>query len=196
MGDSGKFARKDLYSKKGGSKKASKDVSKAKTQSTDEIQKSSSDPAVEYFSDPDKLTRGMWSGGRVGYARGGTVEPIHAGPLHSTVAGRTDHLPISVTAGSYVLPADIVSALGEGNTNAGMEVVQELFPAQPQKLRYASGGKVPIAAAGGEFVLTPEQVAMIGGGDIDAGHEILDDWVRQTRAHTINTLQSLPGPAR
>lgn len=144
---------------------------------------------------------------RAKYASGGEVlpsmrdissrdEPIHVGPLHSTVAGRTDHLPISVMAGSYVLPADIISALGEGNTNAGMQIVESLFPAQPQKLEYARGGKVPIAAAGGEFVLTPEQVAAIGGGDLEAGQEILDHWVTQTRAHTIDTLSKLPGPAK
>lgn len=131
------------------------------------------------------------------FASGGRVdEPVHAGPLHSTVAGRTDHLPISVMAGSYVVPADIISALGEGNTNAGMQIVESLFPAQPQKLEYARGGKVPIAAAGGEFVLTPEQVAAIGGGDLEAGQEILDHWVTQTRAHTIDTLSKLPGPAK
>lgn len=123
-------------------------------------------------------------------------EPIHAGPLHSTVAGRTDHLPISVTAGSYVLPADIVSSLGEGNTNAGMQIVEQMFPRLPGALKFAAGGKVPIAAAGGEYVLTPEQVAAVGGGDLDMGHSILDDWVRQTRAQTIRTLSSLPGPAR
>jgi hypothetical protein len=139
----------------------------------------------------------MWTGGRVGYATGGAVhEPIHAGPLNSTVAGRTDSHPISVMAGSYVLPADIISALGEGNTNAGMLVIDQMFPKETQQLKYARGGKVPIAAAGGEFVLTPEQVAAVGGGDIDVGHQILDDWVRKTRAHTVQTLQSLPGPAK
>src|ERR1700689_1058466 len=34
----------------------------------------------------------------------------HTGPIHSSVAGRTDHLPIHVPSGSYVLPADIISA--------------------------------------------------------------------------------------
>lgn len=135
---------------------------------------------------------------RKAYATGGAVrdEPIHVGPLNSTVAGRTDSHPISVMAGSYVLPADIISALGEGNTNAGMLVIEQMFPKETQQLKYARGGKVPIAAAGGEFVLTPEQVAAVGGGDIDVGHQILDDWVRKTRAQTIQTLSALPGPAK
>ena len=38
----------------------------------------------------------------------------HVGPIHSSVAGRTDHLPMHVPSGSYVIPADIISAMGEG----------------------------------------------------------------------------------
>lgn len=169
------------------SEKGQKSKKENPPSATPEQQNAASDELKRFLTPPQ--VRKFASGGRVD-------DQVHAGPLHSTVAGRTDHLPISVVAGSYVLPADIISALGEGNTNSGMQVVQSMFPTQPRKLEYARGGKVPIAAAGGEYVLTPEQVAAVGGGDIEAGHEILDDWVRQTRAHTINTLSSLPGPAR
>ena len=51
----------------------------------------------------------------------------HAGPIHSPVAGRTDHLPMNVKSGSYVIPADIISAMGEGNTMAGFEVAKSIF---------------------------------------------------------------------
>lgn len=197
MGDSGRFAKKDLYSRKPAPAKESKRAKAQKAAPAVKEKTPDSDTAEDYLNDPSKLTKGMWTGGRVGYASGGAVhEPIHAGPLNSTVAGRTDHHPISVMAGSYVLPADIISALGEGNTAAGMLVIDQMFPKETQQLKYARGGKVPIAAAGGEFVLTPEQVAAVGGGDIDVGHQILDDWVRKTRAQTIQTLQSLPGPAK
>ena len=53
----------------------------------------------------------------------------HTGPIHSSVAGRTDHLPMKVPSGAYVLPADIVSALGEGNTMAGFKVIKSIFNA-------------------------------------------------------------------
>jgi hypothetical protein len=43
-----------------------------------------------------------------------------------------------VREGSYVLPADIVSALGEGNTMAGSKVVDHMFAGQPA--HKASGG--------------------------------------------------------
>lgn len=56
---------------------------------------------------------------------GGRVR-MHTGPIHASVAGRTDHLPMHVPHQSYVLPADIVSAMGEGNTLAGFKVAAQL----------------------------------------------------------------------
>jgi hypothetical protein len=127
------------------------------------------------------------------------VSKTHVGPIHSPVAGRTDHLPMHVPSGSYVIPADIVSALGEGNTMAGFRTVKTMFRNAPSG-GYAEGGPVgdPVAivAAGGEYVLTPDEVAWAGGGDMDAGHKALDEWIKQTRAETISTLKKLPGPRR
>lgn len=136
--------------------------------------------------------------------RSGSRSP-HVGPLLSAVAGRTDHLPIDVTAGSYVLPADVVSGLGQGNTISGMQVIHHMFGGQempygvPMK---AAGGAVdttstvPIAAAGGEFVLSPDQVMRVGGGDLNRGHAILDAFVKHARKLHIKTLSKLPGPAK
>jgi hypothetical protein len=128
-----------------------------------------------------------------------TASKLHVGPIHSPVAGRTDHLPMHVPSGSYVIPADIVSALGEGNTMAGFRTVKTMFSKAPSGT-YAEGGSVgePVAivAAGGEYVLTPDEVAWAGGGNMDTGHRALDQWVKQTRAETISTLKKLPGPRR
>ena len=52
---------------------------------------------------------------------------MHTGPIHSAVAGRTDHLPTHVPSGSYVIPADIVSSMGEGNTMAGFKNIRRMF---------------------------------------------------------------------
>lgn len=54
-------------------------------------------------------------------------EKVHVGPIHSHVAGRTDHLPMNVPSGAYVIPADIISAMGEGNTMAGFKHVKRMF---------------------------------------------------------------------
>lgn len=53
------------------------------------------------------------------------------GLLRSNVPGRTDKLPINVPAGSYVIPADTVSALGQGNTEAGSTILSKMFNRGP-----------------------------------------------------------------
>ena len=149
---------------------------------------------------------------------------VHAGPINSIVPGRTDNHGMSVAPGAYVLPADHVSSIGQGNTAAGMSVLNHMFgpqgpygigkapairkgagvPRPPGiKTRKADGGAsedggapVDIMAAGGEFVVPPEIVAALGTGDLDRGHEILDQWVIANRKKHISTLKKLPGPAK
>jgi hypothetical protein len=132
-------------------------------------------------------------------APAGASDGVHLGPIHSPVAGRTDHLPMHVPSGSYVIPADIVSSLGEGNTMAGYRAVKMMFRDAPAGA-YAQGGgvgePVPIVAAGGEYVLSPDEVIWAGKGDLDAGHRALDKWITGTRKELIKTLQKLPGPKK
>ena len=127
-------------------------------------------------------------------AEGGEVnEKIHVGPIHSNVAGRTDHLPINVPSGAYVIPADIISAMGEGNTMAGFKIANEVFGQQQTS---PDDQPVEIVAAGGEYVISPENVARVGGGDLDAGHSNLDGFIKSYRTKTIKTLSKLPGPRK
>jgi hypothetical protein len=131
----------------------------------------------------------------------GTVIKPHVGPIHSAVAGRTDHLPMHVPSGAYVIPADIISAMGEGNTMAGFKIMNDIVKQyggiQP---RMADGGvagqKVAIVAAGGEYVIPPEVVISMGDGSMDDGHTELDQFVRKMRAKTVKTLRGLPGPKK
>ena len=123
----------------------------------------------------------------------------HIGPIHSPVAGRTDHLPMHVPSGSYVIPADIISAMGEGNTMAGFKIMNniiDLYGGLPRA--FAAGGNtgdlVPIVAAGGEYVIPPSTVHAMGGGDMGYGHKELDKFVNIMRSKTIKTLKGLPGP--
>ena len=122
-----------------------------------------------------------------------------------------------VPSGSYVLPADIVSAHGEGNTMAGFKVMRRIFGGTPYGQGagvygqgsgpygepLATGGEagsdgpgVPIVAAGGEYVLSPEQVRMAGNGDLDTGHKVLDEFVKRSRKELVKTLKNLPGPKK
>ncbi len=116
-----------------------------------------------------------------------------------------------VPSGSYVIPADIISAMGEGNTMAGFKVANTIFtqipgmegsPGEDAQLGIpgkAEGGAlnaVPIVAAGGEYVIHPRDVTRIGGGDMDYGHRVLDSFVKMMRAKTVATLKKLPGPKK
>jgi hypothetical protein len=170
-----------------------------------------SDLYKQRLADPEhKLATG-------GMAHGGhTVTEMHVGPIHSSVAGRTDHLPMIVPRSSYVIPADIISASGEGNTMAGFKHAKRVFEGEPytgaehpysgpatpygaELPHRASGGAesgVPIVAAGGEYVISPEAVAKIGNGDMELGHAALDLFVKKMRNRTIKTLQKLPGPKK
>jgi len=145
-------------------------------------------------------------------------KPKHfSGPIHSSVAGRTDHLPMTVGSGSYVLPADVISGApgAEGNTMAGFAHAKRVFGGMPRgggaqpyghtggPYGMAKGGSadsdksgVPIVAAGGEYVIHPDTVREIGGGDMDLGHKVLDEFVKRVRAENIKTLKNLPGPKK
>lgn len=114
---------------------------------------------------------------------GGIVSPdtpgvhgpkFHVGAIHSGVAGRTDHLPITVPSSSYVLPADIVSAGGSGNTLAGFKVLHRTFGGEPYAagsapygqnkgvyglpVTYARGGKIKAA---GILFLSPDKEVLL-----------------------------------
>ena len=125
-----------------------------------------------------------------------TPQIAHVGPIHSPVSGRTDHLPMHVMSGSYVIPADIISAMGEGNTMSGFKQMNWMLKDAPQPPNQLPIGDVPIVAAGGEYVITPDQVKWAGDNDLDMGHTVLDDFVVQQRAKTVKTLKNLPGPKK
>jgi hypothetical protein len=144
----------------------------------------------------------------------------HAGMIHSAVPGRTDALPITVGGGAYVVPADHLASLGQGNSIAGGQIVNRMLglgkhgglrapraiihkQGRMKMPKIATGGApshddkpVPIIAAGGEFVIPPEKVREIGGGDIDKGHRILDHWVLTERKKHIKTLKNLKPPKK
>lgn len=140
---------------------------------------------------------------------------MHQGFLHSAVPGRTDKLPITVGGGAYVLPADHLAAVGQGNSLAGAHIVNKMFgmgpfgtPASPMhagrapqpRLRgRAAGGAAgagkptPIIAAGGEMVIPPDKI-IAKFGDLQKGHKALDQWVLNTRKKHVHTLKHLKPP--
>lgn len=119
-------------------------------------------------------------------ARGG-----HVGALSGATGGRADALPVDVPDGAYVIPADVVSALGDGNTQAGFEHLKAMFPAA--EVSRARGGRalpVKCKLSDGEFVVPPDQVQSHG------GYDTFDKWVMHVRQADIKRRQQLPGPVR
>lgn len=145
----------------------------------------------------------------------------NGGYLSGSTGGRTDNMPINVPAGSHVIPADVVSGLGEGNSLAGAAVLDRMLHTGPHGMRldsphggghgiphaptpaageYAKGGaskgngRVPIVAASGEFVVHPSAVQHLGGGDQEKGHKVLNGFIKHVREKTAKKMMSLPGP--
>jgi len=136
---------------------------------------------------------------------------VHIGPIRGDEGGRTDIHEMKVPDGAYVLSADIVSHLGENNTEAGLKRAHEYFgdggkfdqdnPDEDEKR--ASGGKaqsqgkpVDCITAGGEYVISPRMAKKFGHGDMAYGHKLLDHISMHIRKDHISTLKNLPPPAQ
>ena len=123
----------------------------------------------------------------------------HTGPILSAVAGRTDHLNMSVPNNAYVIPADIVSGIGQGNTMAGFTVLNKVFKLeeQPEDSKNDNDpNQVGIVAAGGEYVIPPEEVLSIGGGDYKRGHRLIDGTILKLRRMITTQIKKLPPPKK
>lgn len=145
------------------------------------------------------------------------------GFLAGSTPGRADSIRTTAPSGAYVWPADVVSGIGEGNSEAGAKIIQNAMatgpwgttlprggrgmgiPRPPRLTASAKGGgvqghvpgkQIPVALSHGEVVSTPEEVAAKGGGNLKHGWKILDETVKEVRKRNIAKLRKLPGPAR
>ena len=135
----------------------------------------------------------------------------HSGYIPGATGGRSDKVPMGVKNGAYVLPADVLSGLGQGNSNAGAAFLNHAFKSAPYgasmpginvkskaiRQKFADGGDTPVAdiqASAGEYVVAPEIVASLGNGDVSKGHDVLDALVKHVRSKTIKRLKKLPKP--
>lgn len=91
----------------------------------------------------EKMNRGGFARGGMGSAPWNVRKGTHpSGLIKSTVPGRTDKIPMNLKSGSYVIPAETVSALGENNTLAGGEILNRMLKTGPY------GTKLPTANKG------------------------------------------------
>lgn len=153
---------------------------------------------------------GQKDGGRVGMAGGGLIRRGlgsrggikvfgggGSGFIHAASGGRADAIKASAPKGSYVVPADVVSGAGQGNSLAGAKVFSAMkasLPQIPATPRFARGGNVDIKVSGGEDVWLPHEVAGLGGGSRKRGADKLDQLVSSVRASTIAHAKRAPKP--
>lgn len=133
------------------------------------------------------------------------------GFLKGSTPGRADAIHTHAPSGSYVFPADVVSAAGEGNSMAGAQALQSLLKLGPYGTSVppmragvrmpgrAAGGGAPqettqVALSDGELVATPEEMIALGDGDLKRGHKIADALVLELRRRNVAKLRKLPPP--
>ena len=109
---------------------------------------------------------------------------------------------------AFVVPADVVSALGNGSTDAGVEILNEyLGMALPiegngdglsDDIPATIEGEQPARVADGEVYIPPEVVARLGGGDSERGAAMLYTMMDKVReaAHGKTTQQREVDPEK
>jgi len=96
--------------------------------------------------------------------------------------GQSDDIPALLHDGDYVMDAETVSALGDGSSKAGREVLDG-FRSQVPHSKATGGRVVPAQIADGEYVFPASFVTALGGGDNKRGAEILDGLREKLREH-------------
>ena len=141
------------------------------------------------------------SGGDGGYDAGfGYGMGFANGGLLSLATG-------GMAKGGFVVPADVVSALGNGSTDAGLRALQsKLGKIKPIKgagdglsdsIPTSIDGKQPARVADGEAYIDPSTVAKIGNGDMKKGAKKLYAMMARIRdqAHGKKTQQRKVSPS-
>ena len=137
-------------------------------------------------------------GGDTGYSPSGESLLARGGIAGLSAGG--------MAKGGFVVPADVVSALGNGSTDAGLRTLQAKMGAVKPIKGQGDGlsdsistnidGKQPARVADGEAYIPPETVAKIGGGDPKKGAKKLYammDKIRQ-QAHGKTSQQRKVSP--
>lgn len=132
--------------------------------------------------------------------------------------GRQDNVAMNLAPHSHVIPADVVSGLGSGNTGAGASNLESALhtgpfgtslPKVPRAPKMSAAPRMPKLAKGGgaesgvktlvssgEYIVHPDDVRRIGGGDFDKGHDWLDRFIVHSRKQIIAHQRKLPPPVK
>jgi hypothetical protein len=100
---------------------------------------------------------------------------------------------MNVASGSYVIPADIISAMGEGNSMAGFKVAKNIFSAPGPYGQ--STGSLPYGASGMPYgVPAPKKAA--GGAAPNVGYEVMKKLAFSGSGNGTSLAAPAPAPAK
>jgi hypothetical protein len=142
-----------------------------------------------------------WAAGQSMPAPGAAREDGRRAPAGFTQGRRFDAFPAArfagggqvrgMESGGFVVPADVVSALGNGSTDAGLRALSQLGAepirgqgdGQSDDIPANIDGAQPARVADGEAYLAPSKVAQLGNGDPANGAKRLYDMLARVRQH-------------
>lgn len=93
--------------------------------------------------------RNKADGGRLPYHATAKARTFKGGGIVGAGHGRADDIPLDVPDGAHVVPADVVSHLGDGNTAAGIKTLDLMFSSG------VYGTKAPPIVRGNPRPMTP-----------------------------------------
>jgi len=148
------------------------------------------DPYYQFGLDMSKIAEEQFSdGGMAGYV----YDPVSNSYKMMAKGGLTSLKVGGLREGAFIVPADVISHLGNGSSEAGMKIVQERLKGRPIKgpgdgmsdsIPTTIAGKKPARVANEEAEIPPEVVAAIGDGSMEKGakklYEMMDK-IRQDR---------------
>lgn len=110
--------------------------------------------------------------------------------------GQSDDIPAMLHDGDYVMDAETVSALGDGSSKAGRQVLDGFRQQVPHSAK-SGGSVVPAKIADGEYVFPESFVTALGQGDNKRGASILDGLREKLREHKRSApLNKIPPKAK
>jgi hypothetical protein len=107
---------------------------------------------------------------------------------------------VALQSGGFVIPADVVAALGAGSSSAGLELLAQRLGAKPiagkghgqsDDIPATIDGTQEARVARDEMVLDAEQVARIGGGDPKKGAKKLYDMMSKVRKQATGSPKQM-----
>jgi len=173
------------------------------------------------YVNPDLQAAGAAEGGLMGYARGGRAMPPRY--LRGQTDGMADKIPSNIDGvqpaklshGEFVIPADVVSHLGNGNSDAGAKVLYKMMDRvrqartgnkkqgkqiNPEKFTpggiagYAGGGAVAFQTGGATGTVNPGQAISNEQNISEWAGPYVGDMLSKTAALTNTPYQAYQGP--